>query len=577
MKNKQHNPFAIVLCVCSFLFLSSSTRADAFRDKRLALLVANEEGWKGDPRLKYAIQGDLYPLARSLQRIGFEVRILKNRDVHSIRRVFSKLNAYFRQNPSIRTFLFYYSGHADRTFFHFGKRTTQPMEFREFASFFKKLRVPRRIAIIDSCFSGQIIRQFGSLKKFKKLHKRGRHKGVRAHRAINIRKLMQPDQGREFGMRIISSSLHLSWEINRYKASIFTHHLLQGLQNKADLNRDGKITIDELFDYASREVNQETGQRPQQLVWVQREQPYALAPAYYSRLIISPTIVGHLNVRVGNFVWSYHKRKKETLRLATVDGTGRVRLRYKNTCWKQDVLLPKGGELKLSPHWNRIRCRRSKKNRKGSLLLPPRFYNESRADTSAQSQLVPFSLHRFVGLSLGYTQLGASTLYAPSLSATFHFRFDSPLERFTPEHPSFWSTQLMFRNGFDITLPFRLDGVGLAANGAPFDKGLRWMGRANLRSEGGWSIPFHFFGALVLFPHFYVQLSGTLLQLEDRSFSASLLAGGGATLEITWWLGRRIGLHASAQAGVDYALSTIGSKHLIFFHLKSYMGLLLSI
>ena len=57
-----------------------------------------------------------------------------------------------------------------------------------------------------------------------------------------------------------------AWEgeqiIGEAQSSLFTHYLIQGLNSgEADLNHDGRITVDELYDYAYGEVVRYTPQQ----------------------------------------------------------------------------------------------------------------------------------------------------------------------------------------------------------------------------------------------------------------------------------------------------------------------------
>ena len=47
------------------LLLMLPTTSYASKDVRLALLIANQQGWAKDPRLNYAVKGDLLPMSRS--------------------------------------------------------------------------------------------------------------------------------------------------------------------------------------------------------------------------------------------------------------------------------------------------------------------------------------------------------------------------------------------------------------------------------------------------------------------------------------------------------------------------------
>ena len=41
---------------------------------------------------------------------------------------------------------------------------------------------------------------------------------------------------------------------------VFTYYLLEGLRGKADVNKDGIITVDEVYNYVSINVPKATGQ-----------------------------------------------------------------------------------------------------------------------------------------------------------------------------------------------------------------------------------------------------------------------------------------------------------------------------
>ena len=548
-----------------FGFLDSSSAYAG--DKRFAFLVANQDGWKGDPKLQYVISGDLKPLQQTLKRIGFEVVVVMNRDTATIRKKLAWLKRRLSRKPSISTLLFYYSGHAGKRYFHFGKRKRKPMSFLEFARFFRSLRVKRRFAIIDSCYSGQIIRKFGSIERYKKLQKEGSFKGAKAYHPMNIRKLMLPEQGKEEGLRIISSSLHLAWELHRYKASIFTYHLLKGLRNAADLNRDGKITIDELFDYASREVKRETGQRPQQLVMVQREAPYALAPAYYSKLWIGPKVLGHLEVRVGNFLWTRHKKKRYPLRVAVVDGVGDVLLRKESKCLTQRIRLPKGGEAKLSAQWQTTSCSQQKRIRKGDILLDMVPYDESDLAQKPWYPPAPDTFHQYVGVSLGYAQLGTPTPQPFAMNVNLHFRMGRPYGfQWPSDHRYFWTNRLAFRYGLDLDFPFRGGSLGLLTDSKPGENQEIWFGRLVGGGEIGLSMPMLFLGAWNFFPYAYVQFGGVLIERHKERPEIEFTWNVGVGAELSWWLFPTVGLKASGKLGLDVLFSRPSRKNPYYLH-----------
>ncbi|MCB9641243.1 MAG: caspase family protein [Myxococcales bacterium] len=351
-----------MISICLWLGWAAPSYA---RDIRVALLVGNQHGWKEDPLLRYALRGDLHPLATKLRRLGFLVHTLQNQDARAFRQAMQRIQQRVQKAPKITTFLFYYTGHADKERFHTGPKTQQDVTYKEFAHFLQKLPIQRRFAILDACFSGEIIRQFGSMEQFQDLVR----KGVRRLQPLDLSQNF-PNQGDERGLQIISSSLNSAWESQKYKASIFTHHLLRGLQGPADRDRDGKISIEELFAYTSQEMARETRQKPYLFGVYQRANTYAIAPAYGARLWIGPKVRGNLQVSVANFLWIRKKHSSQALRLAVVPGEAIVDLQHQGRCWRQRLQFPKGQESRLNGTWNAIQCQHVQTQRKGQLALP---------------------------------------------------------------------------------------------------------------------------------------------------------------------------------------------------------------
>jgi len=57
-----------------------------------------------------------------------------------------------------------------------------------------------------------------------------------------------------------SGANEVSVEKDDLRHGVFTYFLLDGLEGKADTDRDGLITVDEAYDYVSKNVPKATGQ-----------------------------------------------------------------------------------------------------------------------------------------------------------------------------------------------------------------------------------------------------------------------------------------------------------------------------
>lgn len=477
------------------------------KDVRLALLVGNEVGWKADPKLHYVMDGDVLPFAQVLRNIGFTVKVLKNKDASSIRAALRWAKERVAQAPKVTTFLFYYTGHADRIALHTGPKTGQPLRYKELVSFMRDLPVQRRIAFVDACFSGEIIRQFGSLSAYRDLVR----KGASGYQPIDISKTI-PHQGEEKGLQVITSSANYAWESKRYKASVFTYHMLRGLRGKADRDRDGKISVNELFNYVSDSMVRDIRQKPQMFGVVHRSRPYALAPAYHSRLEIDSSVIGTLQVSVANFVWKRNKKQRKPLHLSVVHGWGTVELKKGKQCWKQRIYLPKGGNARLHKQWESSTCTRVSYTRKGTLELPSRVY------------VPPFEGE--LEISFGTRASEVLTNEWPMFGGEVGMRFN-----WFGLFAEAWGGMASFNNGINQQRMY----LGIRAEAGYYGKWNQWS----------------------LFAGGYVG-GGLLLQDLTTPSNAGLLFRYGLSLSPGFWFHRHWGLALQAQGG--FSLGQFGGE-----------------
>jgi hypothetical protein len=117
--------------------------------------------------------------------------------------------------------------------------TALPMD--EIKTIFERIDAERVVAFLDACYSGAAGgRTFASLKT----------------RAVNVDDLFLERLTRSKGRAIITASrpAEVSIELAELGHGIFTYYLVQGLQGAADGNRDGIVSLQELYEYVEQQV-----------------------------------------------------------------------------------------------------------------------------------------------------------------------------------------------------------------------------------------------------------------------------------------------------------------------------------
>jgi hypothetical protein len=126
--------------------------------------------------------------------------------------------------------------------------TALPMD--DIQTILARIEAERVVVFLDSCYSGAAGgRTFAS----KKL-------GLRDVRVQAADDLFLDRLARAKGRVIITASrpAELSIELPELGHGLFTYYLLQGLQGAADLNRDGIVSLQELYEYVAQQVAQKS-------------------------------------------------------------------------------------------------------------------------------------------------------------------------------------------------------------------------------------------------------------------------------------------------------------------------------
>jgi len=116
----------------------------------------------------------------------------------------------------------------------------------EISRIFNRIRSDRLVFIADSCYSGA---------------SGGRTIGISGIRA-NLSDAFFDRVTSGKGRVIISASgaNEVSAESDELKQGVFTYYLIEGLKGKADIDRNGLVTVDEAFRFVSQHVPRATGQ-----------------------------------------------------------------------------------------------------------------------------------------------------------------------------------------------------------------------------------------------------------------------------------------------------------------------------
>ena len=119
--------------------------------------------------------------------------------------------------------------------------TALPMD--EVQTIFNRIEAERVVVFLDACYSGAA---------------GGRTFASKKTRAMNVDDLFLERLTRSKGRAILTASrpAEVSLELPELGHGVFTYYLIQGLKGAADLNHDGIVTLQELYEYLEQQVTQ---------------------------------------------------------------------------------------------------------------------------------------------------------------------------------------------------------------------------------------------------------------------------------------------------------------------------------
>ncbi|KFE66172.1 caspase family protein [Hyalangium minutum] len=372
--------------------------------RRLALLVGVNDGGPGRDKLRYATT-DAQAFAKVLGELGgvapSDRVLLLDTGRAGLLEGFSKMKALTesaRASGANRVeVLLYYSGHSDdEGLLLQGER----VDYGELRRALSGLPADVRIAVLDSCASGAFARR----------------KGGTSRPAFLV------DTGSQVkGQAILTSSSEdeASQESDRLGGSFFTHHLVSGLRGAADVTRDGRVTLNEAYQFAFHET----------LARTERTQRGAQHPAYdielagtgdlvmtdlratTAGLVLTETLEGRFFVRdeAGVLVVELMKLPGRPTELGLAPGNYTVRRELDGGVSEAAFVLADGKRTPLAPGSFTSVLREATVSRGGAEPVLEARAGVSAAEVGASAgtrKVVPFNLGLLPGVSVNAAAAG---------------------------------------------------------------------------------------------------------------------------------------------------------------------------
>jgi Caspase domain len=214
--------------------IAASAQAEGIFTRRLALLVGANKGGPDRPVLRYAIE-DARAVGQVLEDMGGvlpgDARYLEDPDkaalLGAIRALAADVDKARLSSRRVEA-VFYFSGHSDEESLFLGDERVPYAELKDLIT---ALGADVRIAILDSCASGAMTLPKGVIKRPPFL----------MDMAYNMK---------GYAFVTSSSASEAAQESGRLGRSFFTHNLISGMRGAADMNLDGRVTLNEAYQFA---------------------------------------------------------------------------------------------------------------------------------------------------------------------------------------------------------------------------------------------------------------------------------------------------------------------------------------
>ena len=308
------------------LTLGVST-APARAETRFALLVGHNIGDANETPLHWA-ESDAARFRQVLTQIGNvhpdRALLVQRPATRDFDRAYARIQgaiAEAERRGEATVLLFYFSGHADEAALHLA---TERLAIEKLEADLASVGADTVLAIIDACRNDRTPR-------------------AAAKGATRVPGFEWPAPGPSIPkgyVRLNSAAQgEVAQESDTLQASLFSHHLLSGMRGSADFDRDGVVTLGELYRYGYRKTlegsHREAGAVQHSELEVALSGRGELIVTYPRRaqaqLVFDEQLEGHLLIvddASGRIVGELEQKKGVAQRLAVASGRYRLQVRH---------------------------------------------------------------------------------------------------------------------------------------------------------------------------------------------------------------------------------------------------------
>ncbi|MGE0813415.1 MAG: caspase domain-containing protein [Vicinamibacterales bacterium] len=331
----------LALACCIVVCCASVVSADVLQ--RYTIVVGANDGGADRPRLRYAVS-DAERFGRVLVELGgvqpANEILLREPTAQALHDALTMLAARIaRERPRAaagRTeVLFYYSGHADEQGLLLGG---DRVSYRALRDRLDAVPADVRIAVLDACASGAFTRLKGG--KSRPAFFVDASTSMRGHAFLTS-----------------SAATEAAQESDRIKASYFTHYLVSAFRGAADSSGDGRVTLNEAYQFAFAETVGRTAgtaagaQHPSYDISLTGAGDVVMTDVAQTTatLELGPDVEGRLYVRSASqaLVAELSKGRGRRVALGLEPGTYEVRLDDDRSSRRTRIVLDEGGRVSL--------------------------------------------------------------------------------------------------------------------------------------------------------------------------------------------------------------------------------------